>query len=190
MTAQTQTKYEIAIDRVLNELKVDDYESFIASFEDEILQALCRQLGLVRILPQAGSIKTFNEARRRIATRKNVSELLKELKEPTPEELRRDLQFFRELPARLKASLNEMNAQIRPHGGPEEKFSDPVEIYSVTDEIFDRLKRGQKLTDIKKDITKRKKISLSTLDRRLREELERRSQLEASEKQTNEFKID
>jgi len=182
LTLQTQTKLEAAIDRVLDEFAIDDYDRFIGSIEDEILYALLKQSGAVGIFPRAKDIETFRKSRHRIATRQAVSRLLEELKEPTPEELRQTLQALRELPSRFKRVLKETDVRIRPRGGPEEVFSDPVEIYDVTDEIFDRQKKGEKIARIKKDIAKREDISLSTLDRRVREELLRRAELLNSEK--------
>jgi hypothetical protein len=123
------------------------------------------------------TFETFGESRKRIATRADLTQLLQELDEPSPEELGQLLTFLRELPSTFKRGLKELDSQIRPRGGPDEKLSNPVAVSRITDEIFDRQKNGEKLSKIKSDIAKREDISLSTLDRRVNDEIKRRQQL-------------
>ena len=173
MTSHTQATIEAAIDRLLDELGVDDYEKLIASIDDVILYALCRQFGVVKVLPQTTAWENFSEARQRIATRENLRQLGRELEEPSPEELTLIIQKFRCAPSMLKKVLTQSAGKIRPHGGSPEKLADRRKVHAITDEIHEAMKAGKRLEAAQLKIARREDDSLKTVRTRDRQEMKR-----------------
>jgi hypothetical protein len=96
---------------------------------------------------------------------------------PKQDEMRAIIVRLGILPRMLKRALEMTAKRILPTGGAPEKLSDPAKVRLIVDESYDELKTGKNLTDIQQDILGREKISLSTLQRRVREEMKRRETL-------------
>lgn len=188
MTPQTQRKLETAIDRLLNEIGGADYDGLMGSVPPVILHALFSAIGFVKIFPGLEDLNSFSARQQKIITRANLRNLLNELEEPSPEELRSILSGLKLLPSLFKRGLTDAAAEIRPRGGPPEKLS-PADVQRVTDEFFDRQKNGEESSAIRKEIIKREGISDSTLRRRIREEKKRRAHLSPLLEDANNSKI-
>lgn len=153
-----------------------DYEKLVGSIPAVVAHALLlRSPVLNKLFPGLTDLSTFEDYMSRIKTRARLKELLDTLDEPGPEELRDTLLFLRSLASKLKAGLQIADAQIKPSGGPPEKLSDPVEVSALVDEIVERHKRtGVSEFLIQRDIARERGVSLKTVQRRYKEEMERR----------------
>jgi hypothetical protein len=149
-------------------LGVADYEQLLGSMPAVLLHALWSRAGFGNILPGLDDVEKFTESQRRIEKRAELRKLLTDLEEPNPEQLKFILSRLKSLPSIFKRTLTETAGQIRPRGGPHEKLSDPEQIRTVTDEIFDA-------------VAKAKEVGLKTVQRRFREEKKRRASMCASE---------
>ena len=157
-----------------------DYDQLMASVPTVLLHALFCASGFPKLFPGLEDLDNFSQWRQRIATRSKLHDLLIDIEEPGPDQLKFILSRLKSLPSVFKRGLVDTAAQIRPRGGPPEKLS-PQDVQRITDELFDRNKDGEELPDIRKDIIKREGISNATLRRRIREERARRAHLKASQ---------
>jgi hypothetical protein len=153
-----------------------DYEKLVDSIPAVVAHGLLSQSPVLnKLFPGLTDLSTFEDYLNHIKTRARLKELLDTLDEPSPEEMRDILIVLRPLPSKLKAGLQIANAQIKPSGGPPEKLSDPVEVNALVDEIVERHKRtGVSEFIIQRDITRERGVSLKTVQRRYKEEMERR----------------
>jgi hypothetical protein len=161
-----------------------DYDQFLKATPVVVLHALIgHSVNLDNLLPNAADLATFEEYVRRIETREKLESFLPSLEEPSVEDLSKILWFLRNLPPSVKSSIRRADARIRPIGGPQEKLSDPVEISKMVDDIFERRRAtGRLLTTVQKEVAKEKDVSLKTVQRRFREEMERRKSIFESDK--------
>jgi hypothetical protein len=164
-----------AITKLEGEMGVD-YEKLVDSMPVVVAHALLLQSPVLnKLFPGLTDLSKFEDYMNRIKTRARLKELLDTLDEPSPEEMRDILLFLRSLSSRLKAGLQIANAQIKPSGGPPEKLSDPVEVNALVDEIVERHKMtGDSEFLIQRDIARERGVSLKTVQRRYKEEMERR----------------
>jgi len=181
LSPHTVSRILAAVDRLTKELDVD-YDRFIKSTPVVVVHALMgREVTLNNLLPNAADLATFEGYMQRVETRERLGLLLATLEEPSVEDLSRILSFLRSLASSLKRGLQKADARIRPIGGPPEKLSDPVEVSAMVDEIFEtRRKTGKALSTVQEEMAKDKDVSLKTVQRRFREEMERRKSISES----------
>jgi hypothetical protein len=181
---ETQNKIMAAFKRMLKELDDPDHTALIQSVPPDVLYHLSRRAfpEIDRLLPGASDPAKFAEYVARISTPDRFGSLLLDLDDPTPQDLGHSLSFFKSIPTMLKRGLEDRAKRIRRTGGPPEKLSDPAKIQKITDEVFDAQKNGETLDSVERRIAVRENVSLSTVQRRVREEKKRRRSALASKK--------
>ena len=107
----------------------------------------------------------------------NLNQLLADLPEPNSEDHAQILRSIEAFPKLLTRALAGGQKSFQHTSGPDRKLSDPLKIRELTDEVYDKMKKGEKLLDIQRSIAKRKDVhvSLKTFQRRFREEKKRRA---------------
>jgi hypothetical protein len=182
LSPHTASRILAAFDRLQRELGID-YDKLIKFVPVVVLHALVSQdPALNRVLPNAAELATFESYIKQVETREGLASSLKDLEEPSVEDLSRILSFLRSLSSLLKGRLQRADAQIRPLGGPPEKLSDPVQVSAMVDEIFETCRiSGKSLGKVQEEVANNKDVSLKTVQRRYREEMQRRKSISDSQ---------
>jgi hypothetical protein len=116
----------------------------------------------------------FASLAERILSPGGIEAFVAEQDEPDPYWLDDSLRQLSTWSGGIKRVSGAFGKQIQPTGGPPEKLTDLPKIGSLTDELFRRLSDGESKMEILADLEKRERFSLSTINRRIDEELERR----------------
>ena len=173
---ETQTKISELLQRLFRELKITNPKVLLSP----AASAFCHAIVLVKFphvesfLPGARDPVVFAAQLEIIFDPTRFQSMLAELPEPDPYKLEEAIREVMSWPRLLKHAMTAGAKQISPTGGPTEKLADLSKVGNLTDEVFQRLARGEGRKEILEDLARREAVSVTTVIRRLEEEMERR----------------
>jgi hypothetical protein len=165
-----------AFKRMLKELGDSDHEALFQQIPLVLLHQLSQAMlpGWFLALPDLKDQKKFAQFIEKTNTPARLQAFLSEQPDPSSKDKSQLILALNDAPRRLKKGLESSSKMILPTGGAPKKLSSAERAGELLDEIHERIKADEPLSDVHTDILEREQISLSTLQRRLRDERERR----------------